>query len=69
MKTKENKELLLKKKRVNEYTMRSVVEDTARKYKNYIALKIYDDDTTEITFANMKAMVDSFAMYLINKGF
>ena len=66
---KKDKELVLKKKRVDKYTMRSVVDCTAKNYKNRIALKIYDDDTTEVSFNMMKTMVDSFALYLINKGF
>lgn len=62
-----NKELL-KKKKVSAFTFRSVVDDTAMRYKNRLAFRVYESTVYDITFTHLKEMVDSFSTFLIDKG-
>ena len=59
----------LKMKTVYEYTMNALVDCTASRNANRVALKIYGEDDSEITYAQMKSMKDSIGLSLLEQGF
>jgi len=59
----------LKMKKVDKFTMRAVVDCTARNYTKKLALKIYGVDDSAITYGRLKTMVDSISCYLLEQGF
>ena len=65
---KKNTDSVIKPKNLSAYTMRNFVDDCYDKYKKQLALKIYDDVTSAVTYADLKYKVDSFSLYLIYKG-
>lgn len=56
-------------KTVNEYTMNAVVDCAASRYDKHVALRLYDDDESLITYSQMKSMKDSIAVTLLEAGF
>ncbi len=58
----------LRMKKVDKFTMRAVVDCSARNYKKRLALKIYGVDDSAITYGRLKTMVDSISCYLLEQG-
>ncbi len=56
-------------KTVYEYTMDAVVDCTASRNGKRVALRIYGDDESIITYSQMKNMKDSIAVTLLEAGF
>ncbi len=56
-------------KTVNEYTMNAVVDCAASRYGKRVALRIYGDDESLITYEQIKSMKDSIAVTLLEAGF
>ncbi len=56
-------------KTVNEYTMNAVVDCAASRYDKQVALRMYGDDESLITYAQIKSMKDSIAVTLLEAGF
>ena len=68
MVSKQKTDSFIKPRNVSAYTMRNFVYDCSVKYKKHLALKIYDDITSSVSYAEMKNRVDSFSLYLLSKG-
>ncbi|MDT4762824.1 AMP-binding protein [Sphaerochaeta sp. PS] len=59
----------LKMKTVYEYTMNALVDCTASRNGKRIALRLFGDDESIITYAQMKSMKDSIGVTLLEAGF
>jgi long-chain acyl-CoA synthetase len=59
----------LKMKSVTGYTMESVVESTASRNASRIALRVYGEEDSEITYGQLKAMKDAIGVFLLEHGF
>jgi len=59
----------LKMKTVYEYTMNALVDCTASRNADRVALRIYGEENSEITYAQMKSMKDSIGLSLLEQGF
>lgn len=55
-------------KRVDRFTMRAVVDCSARNFGKRLALKVYGNEDSGITYGRLKAMVDSVSCYLMETG-
>lgn len=64
----QKRETFIKPRNLSSFTMRSLVDDCSMKFKKHLALRIYDDVTSSLTYAKLKQRVDSFSMYLMSKG-
>lgn len=59
----------LKMKTVTSYTMESVVETTCSRNAKHVALRLYGEDDTEVTYAQLKTMKDAIGVSLLEEGF
>ncbi len=59
----------LKMKTVNSYTMEAVVECTASRNAKHIALCTYNEEESEVTYAQLKAYKDAISVFLLEQGF
>lgn len=56
-------------KTVYEYTMNAIVDCSASRYGKRVALRIYGEDESAITYDQLKNMKDSIAVTLLEAGF
>jgi long-chain acyl-CoA synthetase len=56
-------------KLVTSFTMDSVVESTASRHPKRVALRLYRDDESAVTFGELKQAKDAIGLYLIDHGF
>ncbi|WP_320130331.1 AMP-binding protein [uncultured Sphaerochaeta sp.] len=59
----------LKMKAVNAYTMNAVVDCCASRYSKRVALRIYGDDESKITYSQIQTMKNSIGLFLVENGF
>lgn len=59
----------LSMKLVTSYTMESVVESVASRHPKRVALRLFRDDQSAITFWELKQAKDSIGLFLIDHGF
>lgn len=56
-------------KLVTEYTMESVVESSAGRHPKRVALRLFRDEGSAITFGELKQAKDAIGLFLIERGF
>ncbi|HZJ88518.1 MAG TPA: AMP-binding protein, partial [Sphaerochaeta sp.] len=59
----------LRPKLVYSYTMDSLVEATASRYGKRVALKLYNDEHSAVTYSQMQHAKDAIGLYLMDQGF
>jgi long-chain acyl-CoA synthetase len=59
----------LKPKTVNAFTMNAVVDCAASRYSKRVALRIYGDEESPVTYSQLKRWKDNIGVFLLEQGF
>lgn len=59
----------LKMKTVTSYTMESLVECTSSRNAKRVALRIYGEEGSDVTYTQLKVMKDAIGVFLLERGF